>query len=48
MRLLTGVPVNSLTAPSQRENRADYPSIEISMATQAAPHADATPRPKAV
>jgi hypothetical protein len=48
MRLLTGVPVNSLTAPSQRENRADYPSIEIGRATQSAPHADATPRPKAV
>jgi hypothetical protein len=48
LRLLTGVPVNSLTAPSQRDNRADDPLIEVGTGQQATPHADATPRPKAV
>lgn len=48
MRLLTGVPVNTLTAPGQRDNRADYPRIELGSTSAAAPHADATPRPKAV
>lgn len=48
LQLLTGVPVNTLTAPSQRDNRADYPRIDIGAAQPAAPHADATPRPKAI
>lgn len=48
LQLLTGVPVNTLTAPNQRDHRADYPRIDIGTAQPAAPHADATPRPKAV
>lgn len=48
LQLITGVPVNTLTAPDQRDNRADYPRIDIGTAQQVAPHADATPRPKAV
>jgi hypothetical protein len=48
LRLLTGVPMNTLVAPGQRENRAEYPCIDISAGSHLAPHADATPRPRAV
>ena len=48
LRLLTGVPMDTLVAPGQRENRAEYPRIEISAGSRSATHADATPRPRAV
>ena len=48
LQLLTGVPVSTLTPPNQRDNRAEYPRINISTEPQLTPHADATPRPKAV
>lgn len=48
LRLLTGVPMDSLAAPRQRENRAEYPRIDISAGNHPMPHADATPRPRTV
>ena len=48
LRLLTGVPMDTLVAPGQRDNRAEYPSIDIRTGSRATSHADATPRPRAV
>jgi hypothetical protein len=48
LRLLMGVPMDTLTAPAERGDRSDYPLVELSMGTGPATHADATPRPRAV
>lgn len=48
LRLLTGVPMDTLVPPDQRENRAEYPLIDINTVSSSASHVHATPRPRAV
>lgn len=48
LKLTTGVPMDTLLAPAQRENVSDYPQIDIRIAQESTTHEDATPRPRAV
>lgn len=48
LKLTTGVPMDTLLAPAQRESISDYPQIDIRIVRDSTPHEDATPRPRAV
>ena len=48
LKLTTGVPMDTLLAPTQRESVSDYPQIDIRIIQESTPHEDATPRPRAV
>jgi hypothetical protein len=48
LKLITGVPMDTLVIPLQRESVSDYPRIDIQLTQSPPPHDDATPRPRAV